>query len=350
MLGLLVCAHAQAANDWVSTATYKPGSTLQNNRLCYTDGTDIACDGAAGLLTASGTLAITNVSATGNISANKFIGDGSGLTGVVASTGDRLVSGTTSMVAVSNTGFISVTQSATNTAWFDPTRGLVTLGVSATGPISATSIYAGDFGTSQSIIFRDANGVLSGYSNMLVSNSGIAIGGNLSNLSTHKLYVGGNAVIGGGGAINSNYFYLSGGWTSGMGGSSSSGYNYVTLIASGTEAVRIVSTGYVGIGTSTPSRLLDVSGSSLFQNTITVGTAGNGYSSTKMMAGNDPNNYLLLHDGGGDMALYTYGSRRLSVDYKGNVAIGSTTTPSQTLHVQGSALITSWTGINFSGR
>jgi hypothetical protein len=77
----------------------------------------------------------------GTVSATRFVGDGSGLTGVVASSGDRIVSGTTSLLAVSSSGFVSLTQAGTNTGWFDPQRGLVTLGVSATGGISGTSGY-----------------------------------------------------------------------------------------------------------------------------------------------------------------------------------------------------------------
>ena len=55
---------------------------------------------------------------------------------------DRIVSGTTTLVVVSNTGFISITQAGTNTGWFDPQRGLVTLGVSTTGSVSSTRVYA----------------------------------------------------------------------------------------------------------------------------------------------------------------------------------------------------------------
>src|SRR5207244_491766 len=43
--------------------------------------------------------------------------------------------------AVSVTGYISLTQAGTNTGWFDPTRGFVTIGVSSTGPISGTAGY-----------------------------------------------------------------------------------------------------------------------------------------------------------------------------------------------------------------
>lgn len=74
----------------------------------------------------------------------RFTGDGSGLTGVIAGSSDRIVSGSTGgtrMVAISQTGFISITQAGANSGWFDPYRGLVTLGVSSTGPISGTAGY-----------------------------------------------------------------------------------------------------------------------------------------------------------------------------------------------------------------
>lgn len=81
-----------------------------------------------------------------------FSGDGSGLTNITAGSSDRIVSGTnnaTSMIAISNTGFISITQgaAATNTGWFDPQTGYVGLGVSTTGRISGTSgYYSGNVG------------------------------------------------------------------------------------------------------------------------------------------------------------------------------------------------------------
>ena len=74
-----------------------------------------------------------NLEVSGTISATHFVGDGSGLTGVTAAATDRITSGTTQMVVVSNTGYVSLTQAGTNTGWFDPTRGLVTLGVVRTG-------------------------------------------------------------------------------------------------------------------------------------------------------------------------------------------------------------------------
>ncbi len=102
---------------------------------------DIGCPTNAPTVDSAGLLTTGNISATATSAPCAFIGDGSGLTGVVASTGDRIVSGSTSLLAVSATGFISLTQAGTNTGWFDPARGLVTLGVSATGGISGTSGY-----------------------------------------------------------------------------------------------------------------------------------------------------------------------------------------------------------------
>jgi len=127
------------AQDWGNFAMISSTLGIQTNRLCIGEGLragDIGCPSYAPSVTTAG-----DVSVTGNMSANKFIGDGSGLTGVTAAAGDRIVSGTTMLVAVSGTGFVSLTQGSTDTGWFDPVRGLVTLGVSATGPISGTSGY-----------------------------------------------------------------------------------------------------------------------------------------------------------------------------------------------------------------
>ena len=75
------------------------------------------------------------------LTAGSLYGDGSGLTGITADATDRITSGTTRMVVVSDTGYVSLTQAGTNTGWFSPYTGLVTLGVSATGPISGSAGY-----------------------------------------------------------------------------------------------------------------------------------------------------------------------------------------------------------------
>ena len=123
-LAMVSEAHAQNWADFAAVSmTHATTPKLSANRLCYTDGTDMLCDGAAGLLITSGTLQInsistTNVSATGNVWAVKFIGDGSGLTGISAQ-GDRITSGTTSMVAQTASNIISITTNGVNTRYFN---------------------------------------------------------------------------------------------------------------------------------------------------------------------------------------------------------------------------------------
>lgn len=138
--GLALWGSVAWSADWRPIAQISKTIGAEAGRLCAATGeannSGIACPSTAPSLTTAG-----DVSVTGNVSANKFLGDGSGLTGVTASSADRITSGTTTLVVVSDTEYISLTQSGTNTGWFDPTRGLVTLGVSATGPISGTTGY-----------------------------------------------------------------------------------------------------------------------------------------------------------------------------------------------------------------
>jgi hypothetical protein len=185
---------------------------------------------------------------SGTVSATQFVGafvgDGSGLTNIAGASADRIVSGSTSMLAISTTGFISITQAATNTGWFDPTRGLVTIGVSSTGTISATKVYAGNFGTSGSIIYRDANGNLTANANIFAGSSGAVFGPTFT-------------------ATGSGFFAATASglsWGGGNDGIMGSAGQYIRMVTSGTEAMRIVSTGFVGIGTTAPTAKLEVSG------------------------------------------------------------------------------------------
>jgi hypothetical protein len=172
VLGLM--ASAAVAQDWGNMAVISSTMGNHSSRLCVGDNSrpgDIGCPAYAPSLTTAGDLTISgNVSASGltigntatigalgvgsinasgditatgrTVTAGHFVGDGSGLTGVGGASADRIVSGTTSMLAISNTAYISITQAGTNTGWFDPTRGLVTIGVSSTGPVSMPEISA----------------------------------------------------------------------------------------------------------------------------------------------------------------------------------------------------------------
>ena len=58
-------AHAQSWFDFALVSMTDPISPkLVNSRLCYTDGDAVACDGAAGRFTTSGSVVFTNISAT----------------------------------------------------------------------------------------------------------------------------------------------------------------------------------------------------------------------------------------------------------------------------------------------
>lgn len=141
------------ANDWSNLATISMTDPvtpkLANRYMCYTDGRDIRCDSPSLYVSTGGLVGINTsnpnaeLDVYGTVSATNFVGDGSGLTGI-STQGDRIVSGTapfTQMLAVSDSRYISITQGGANTAWFDPARGLVTLGVSSTGVISGTGGY-----------------------------------------------------------------------------------------------------------------------------------------------------------------------------------------------------------------
>ena len=286
---------------------------VQANRLCMGEASrgDIGCPTYAPNVTTAG-----DVSITGNVSAAKFLGDGSGLTGVVASSGDRITSGTTLMLVDGATGFVSLTQNATNTGWFDPTRGLVTLGVSATGSVSATNLYS--------------SGPISGNTGYFTSrlttlNSISANSGNIT-AATGSFFVGGSSQgMKWGSASNAI-----------LGDAVS---KYIGFTTSGTEAMRIVSSGYVGIGTSAPAGLLDISG-----------TTGKTYfDGTNIYFTRNSTNYIRAIGATGETAFTTGGNNvRMVIKSNGQVGIGGSFVPTTALEVSGTISATNFVG-NGSG-
>ena len=150
-LALVVGSAVAWAQDWGNFALISNTLGVNANRICIGEGvrpTDIGCPvytptiDALGLMTVANVSVTGAVSVTGNVSANKFIGDGSELTGVVAVSGDRITSGTTQMVAISDTSYISITTGGVTTGYFTPAGVLVANGISVcTNRMSATTGY-----------------------------------------------------------------------------------------------------------------------------------------------------------------------------------------------------------------
>lgn len=227
LIGLVICVVAVAASrafaqDWSDFATVSMTNAttpkLTSNRLCYTDGRDMLCDGAAGLLTTSGTLFISTISATNiygsTASLTTLYVGGVAVTGGGAS-GDRITSGTVSAIANTSGGYISLTTGATTWGY---------LGSSATYlPIVNGNIV----------------------SSALVSTTNVSL--------TVSEYLSGNvsSIAGGGG----NYIVSA---TTSV-SASNAGSGSIKFAAGGNLAMTI-SGSYVGIGTAFPNTKLDVAG------------------------------------------------------------------------------------------
>lgn len=86
-------------NDWGELAVVSTTMGVHDGRLCLGEGSrgDLGCPTYAPQVLSSGLLSTSNISATGAIEAGQFIGDGSLLSGLPG--GDRIVSGTTSVIA-----------------------------------------------------------------------------------------------------------------------------------------------------------------------------------------------------------------------------------------------------------
>lgn len=306
-----MAAHAGQYDDF---AVISSTLGVQDGRVCVGEASrgDIGCPTYA-----------PYVASDGSISATRFVGDGSGLFNIAGASADRIVSGTTSMLAISNTGYISVTQSGVNTAYFHPSMGLVTVGVSSTGGISGTTGYfsgkvgiftaqpdanfvmtIGDAsnaysnlslrrnaGGEPSILFSSGSNTgasatqLRGLQNgglrvtdgsgtaeyMRIVSSGVGIGTAYPSVTLHvATTVGAVAMFGTGGASTSQFISVNNramfGFdaTSGNATLQSSASRGISLnvnggFGSGT-AVTIASNSLVGIGATSPSTALEVSG------------------------------------------------------------------------------------------
>ncbi len=138
-----------------------------------------------------------------------------------------------------------------------------------------------------------------------------------------------------------------------IGGSGSSGTNYLNFNTNGTERIRIISDGKVGIGTASPAEKLHVVGTARFDGTsgaenvyINSGAAGSDAYLWFMEDGSSKAS--VYHDASEDALVLTDGASAATVYVKaGNVGIG-TASPTSLLHVYGGssgAAAHSWDGL-----
>lgn len=280
----------------------------------------------------------------------RFTGDGSGLSGVVAGSSDRIVSGSTGgtrMVAISQTGYISITQAGANAGWFDPYRGLVTLGVSTTGPISGT---AGYFSGNVGVGAAPDGGRLHVYSASGTPNIRVQSGGGVIDLATD----GTSGYLTN--YINNGIFAYT---ASGPGGLHS-------FYVSGSERARIGADG-VAIGTGSFSSSLTVAGEAQVGNSgaacVTAANAGAiRYSGGTLYYCNASNTWAALGTstgvtgtGSATAVAYWSGASGLTYDSDGfywnaaNNRLGiGTNTPAYAVDISGSAAAVRFNARNYN--
>lgn len=191
VVALGVCFQAYAV-EWADFATVSQTLGINDNRLCVGDSSkgDIGCPTYAPTVSSAGLLTATNISVTA------LTVNGVEITG--SASGDRITSGTTSLIAHEDTDYISITTAGTTTGYITPAGLFVLSGISATtNRTSVTTLYASGQITAANIISTTAIQLAS---DTTACSSGTA--GRLSYVSGNLYVCNGTAwtTVGGGGA------------------------------------------------------------------------------------------------------------------------------------------------------
>ncbi|WP_315765651.1 tail fiber domain-containing protein [Bradyrhizobium sp. SZCCHNS2005] len=349
-------AHAQ---KWTNFAYVSATSTLITNTLCYSDGRDLACDGAAGLLVTSGTVSIPTLYAT-TVSTTNLTVNGVAITGNAS--GDRITSGTTSMVANSGTSIISITNAGVTAGYFNSNGVLTVPGISTTSNLtSITTLYAsGNVGIGTS----SPDALLVVADTTTTSVRGIVSSQHNSNVQAPTFLTRKSR-----GTVTVPTGVLSGDYIADLGATAHNGTAYSLvknfILAKTTEDWSTTSNGYelefttnpnssttpqqrmvisangnVGIGTSTPAASLQVSSAAPATGLVIGSGAIGNAAQIQMWASSSPDAGLITFGDGTGWKLHfgkssnNGATKFMTIQDNGNVGIG-TTNPSLTLTVGG---------------